>query len=139
MLPKRPKLTHYRIAGRDEPVVHVVDHRHSTTSFSKTSRGGKKGKRQPATFRVEGSLPCDSNNSPQPSNGDSQPSMNDIPSHPSPFSDEFQDIFDSPVGPEDSPYDAGPDPSKKVRMVSYLKFDAELTMCLYARRQQTIG
>jgi hypothetical protein len=138
MSSKRLKLTHYKIAGRDRPVVQVVDHRHSKTPPTKASRGKKQSKRRPVTFRVEGSLRCDSNDSPLPSNDESQQNMPNIPSDSSPFLEELEHMFDGPVVPEESPADDIPGVSKKVSPV-YMRFRAELTVQLYTCRHQTTG
>jgi hypothetical protein len=130
---KRLKHTHYTIAGRDTPVVQVFDHRHSPTLPSKSSKAAKRKKRQPVTFRVEGSLHHDPNDSQLLSNDWSEQNM------ANPILEDLDGMFDSPLAPGEHPSDTSPGGSKKVPLVAYTRFDAELTVRLYAYRHQTTG
>jgi hypothetical protein len=70
MIPRRRLLTHYRIAGRNEPTVLVSKSRQTSSHSLQSAKVANKRKAGPCTvsFRVEGSLN-------PPANDDLQDSM----------------------------------------------------------------
>ncbi|KAG8760735.1 hypothetical protein FRC12_009512 [Ceratobasidium sp. 428] len=80
MASKRPTLTSYKIAGRDEPTVLASSYRRSVSQPAKAKKPSKKRKRGPTTisFTFDGTLNPPANDSPSSPPAESKVKMAEL-------------------------------------------------------------
>ncbi|KAG8683204.1 hypothetical protein FRC08_014470 [Ceratobasidium sp. 394] len=130
MSSKRSQITHYKIAGRDEPTVQVSKYRRSSSQpLANTENRAKKRKgrtRNVTTFHIDGTLQSAVDALPDQEMSESPPSPSmppliSLPPSPPHSPDTFETILD-PAGQAYGLGDANNSPPKKVC----------LFCCLYA-------
>lgn len=117
---KRPKLTYYTIDGRDHPVARVLTCAPLTPERPTRGSKGRKKKPKPGprtiTFRVEGTLLSGAIDSTSSACHSSE--MTGSPAASVPPMDEFTDLFNDPIAPNEIAVDVEPVPTKKVRPIA---------------------